>query len=160
MAEEILAPFVRQNTVVLTTYRRDGRPVGTPVHIAVDGNRAFIRTYDSAWKYKRIRNNPHVEIAPSTVSGKPTGPSIGARARVLSGDEWAEAGKALARKYPILHGLLIPRFHRLRGNKTIHFELTPVERAEHDPDWSVHDLEPRSIVPELDAAKSVATSRH
>lgn len=33
------APFVRQNTVLLTSYKRDGTPVGTPVHIAVDGDR-------------------------------------------------------------------------------------------------------------------------
>ncbi len=126
----VLEPFVRQNTVVLTTYRRDGTPVGTPVHIAVDGDRAFVRTYDSAGKYKRIRNNPTVAIAPSTVRGKPTGPAIHARARVLSGEEWAHAGKALARKYPILHGLLIPRLHRLRRNATIHVELTPIDRSE------------------------------
>jgi hypothetical protein len=48
MAEETFAPFIRQNTVVLTTYRRDSTSVATPVHIAVDGDRAFVRTYDTA----------------------------------------------------------------------------------------------------------------
>jgi PPOX class probable F420-dependent enzyme len=72
-----LEPFVRQKTVLLTTYRRDGTPVGTPVNIAVDGDRAFIRTFDTAWKLKRIRNNPEVQVAPSTVGGKPTGPATG-----------------------------------------------------------------------------------
>ena len=43
-ATAILEPFVRQPTVLLTTYRRNGTPVGTPVHIAVDGNRAVFRT--------------------------------------------------------------------------------------------------------------------
>src|SRR6266536_2245142 len=76
-------PFVHQRTVLLTTYRRDGTPVGTPMNIVVDGDRAFVRTFDTAWKLKRIRNNPTVGIAPSTVRGKPTGPTIGARARVL-----------------------------------------------------------------------------
>lgn len=47
-ASTVLAPFVRQKTVLLTTYRRDGTPVGTPVHIAVDGDRAFFRTWDRA----------------------------------------------------------------------------------------------------------------
>jgi uncharacterized protein len=122
-----LEPFVRQKTVLLTTYRRDGTPVGTPVNIAVDGDRAFVRTWDTAWKLKRIRNNPEVEVAPSTVRGNPTGPAIRARARVLSGDESAYAGRALARKYPILQGFLVPLFHRLRRNKTMHIELTPVD---------------------------------
>lgn len=121
-----LEPFVRQKTVLLTTYRRDGTPVGTPVHIVVEGDHAFIRTWDTAWKLKRIRNNPEVEIAPSTVLGKPTGPAIHARATVLSGAESVHAGQALARKYPFLHGFLIPLGHRLRGNKTIHIKLTPV----------------------------------
>ena len=122
-----LEPFVRQKTVLLTTYRRDGTPVGTPVNIAVDGDRAFIRTFDTAWKLKRIRNNPEVEIAPSTVGGKPTGPAIRAHARVLAGGESAYAGRAIARKYPILHGFLVPLFHRLRRNKTVHIELTPLD---------------------------------
>ena len=122
-----LEPFVRQRTVLLTTYRRDGTPVGTPVHIAVDGDRAFVRTWDTAWKLKRIRNDPEVEVAPSTALGKPTGPGIHARARVLGGAESAYAGRSLARKYPILHGLLVPLVHRLRGNETMHIELTPAE---------------------------------
>ncbi|MGH9856091.1 MAG: PPOX class F420-dependent oxidoreductase, partial [Blastocatellia bacterium] len=121
-SETITAPalelFVDQKTVLLTTYRRDGTPVGTPVNIVVDGARAFVRTWDTAWKLKRIRNNPEVEIAPSTFRGKPTGPAIRARARVLSGDESVYAGRLLARKYPILHGLLVPLVHRLRRNTT------------------------------------------
>ena len=121
-----LEPFVDQNTVLLTTYRRDGTGVGTPVHIAVDGDRAYIRTWDTAWKLRRIRNNPEVEVAPSTVGGRPTGPAIHARARVLDGAESKYAAELLARKYPILHGVLIPRLHRLRGNRTMHIELTPV----------------------------------
>jgi uncharacterized protein len=121
-----IEPFVDQNTVLLTTYRRDGTGVGTPVHIAVDGDRAFIRTWDTAWKLRRIRNNPEVEVAPSTVGGRPTGPAIRARARVLGGAEAKYAAEMLARKYPILHGVLIPRLHRLRGNRTMHIELTPV----------------------------------
>ncbi|MGH9855402.1 MAG: PPOX class F420-dependent oxidoreductase [Blastocatellia bacterium] len=121
-----LEPFVEQRTVLLTTYRRDGTPVGTPVNIVVDGARAFVRTWDTAWKLKRIRNNPEVEIAPSTFRGEPTGPAIRARARELSGDESVRAGRLLARKYPIMHGFLVPLVHRLRHNKTMHIELTPV----------------------------------
>lgn len=127
MTTPALEPFVRQKTVLLTTYRRDGTPVGTPVNIVVDGDRAYFRTWDTAWKLKRIRNNPEVEVAPSTFRGKPTGPAIRAHARVLSGDESAYAGRALARKYPIIQGFLVPLFHRLRRNRTMHVELTPLD---------------------------------
>jgi len=64
MVAPALEPFVRQRAVLLTTYRRDGRPVGTPVSIAVDEDRAFFRTWDTTGKFKRIRNNPEVEVAP------------------------------------------------------------------------------------------------
>jgi hypothetical protein len=69
---------------------------------------------------------PEVEIAPSTFRGRPTGPAIRARARVLSGAESAHAGQALARKHPIVHGLLVPLIHRLRGHKTMHIEVIPI----------------------------------
>lgn len=127
MATLTLEPFVRWWTVLLTTYRRDGRPVGTPVSIAVDGDRAFVRTWDTTGKFKRIRNNPEVEVAPFTVLGRPTGPAVRARARVLKGDESARAARLLVRKHPILHGLFVPAVHRLRGNTTVHMELTPVD---------------------------------
>ena len=121
-----LGRFSRQKTVLLTTYRRDGTPVGTPVNIAVDGDRAVVRTFDTAGKLKRIRRNPDVMIAPSTFRGTPTGPALRARARVLAGAESAHAGRLLARKHRLLQGLLVPLAHRLRGNRTVHLELTPI----------------------------------
>jgi uncharacterized protein len=118
--------FVHQRTVLLTTYRRDGTPVGTPVNIVVDGDRAFVRTFDTAWKLKRIQNNPTVEIAPSTARGQSTGPAICARARVLGSTESDHASHELNKKYPILHGVLVPLAHRLQGYHAIHIELTPL----------------------------------
>lgn len=129
-AEAALEPLVRQGTILLTTYRRDGTPVGTPVHVAVEGDRAFVRTWDTTWKLKRIRRNPEVEIRPSTLGGRPTGPAIRARARVLDGEESAHAGRMLARKYPVVHGHLIPLVHRLRGNETVHIELRRMDNGE------------------------------
>ena len=123
----LLESFVGQWAILLTTYKRDGTPIGTPVNIAVDGNRAFVRTFDTAWKLKRIHNNPEVEIAPSTWRGRPTGPAIRARARLLEGEESAYAGRLLVRKHPILHRILVPLVHRLRGNETVHIELRPLD---------------------------------
>lgn len=126
MAGEAFGRFAGQRNVLLTTYRRDGTPVGTPVHIAVEGagERAFVRTWDTAGKLKRIGHTPAVTVAPSTVRGRATGPALAARARVLEGEEAATAARELTRKYPLLHGVLIPRLHRLRGNRTVHVELT------------------------------------
>jgi PPOX class probable F420-dependent enzyme len=119
--------FASQQTALLTTYRRDGRSVGTAVHVAVDGDRAYFRTWNTTAKLKRIRNNAHVQLAPSTISGQATGPAVSACARVLDGEEARHAARLLGKKYPILHSWLIPLGHKLIGKRTIHIELTPTE---------------------------------
>jgi uncharacterized protein len=116
--------FTHKRNALLTTYKRDGTPVGTPVHIAVDGPVAYIRTFDPSGKLKRIRNNPDVELAPSTIRGRPTGPAMRARARILAGEESARAAAALAKKYPLLQGRFIPWYHRRKGLVTTQLELT------------------------------------
>jgi uncharacterized protein len=125
-AQSTFAPFIHQRTILLTSYRRDGTPVGTPVSIAVAGDRAYVRTWDIAWKVKRMRRNPVVAIAPSTWRGKVTGPAVSARARLLTGEEAAHAARLLRQKHPLLHGVLVPLMHRLRRNRTVHFALTPL----------------------------------
>lgn len=133
MQSRLLAPLARQQTILLTTHRRNGAPVGTPVHIAVAGDHAFIRTYDKAGKHKRLRRNPRVAIAPSTIRGVPTGAAIEATARELVGPEATIAARALSRKYPVLHGWLIPTFHRLRGYRTVHYRLDPLNAGYIEP---------------------------
>jgi PPOX class probable F420-dependent enzyme len=123
-----LVPFVEQKTVALTTYRRDGSPVTVPVSMAVDGDRAFIRTPERAGKVTRLRANPLVTVAPSDARGRLQGPAIQARARVLDGEEWRHAGRRLRAKHPLLHGVLVPAVHHLfrtRTGRTMHYELTP-----------------------------------
>ena len=118
-----LASLKDTKTVLLTTYKRDGTPVGTPVSIAFDGDRAFFRSYDKAWKTKRLRNNPNVEVAPATVKGTPTGPALEARASLLDSEQATVAAHALARRHRVLHGVMVPLMHRLRRYRTMHYEL-------------------------------------
>ncbi|SIN35224.1 PPOX class F420-dependent oxidoreductase [Micromonospora cremea] len=125
-----LTPFGAQKTVLLTTYRRDGRPVATPVSIAVAGDRAYVRSFEQAWKTRRIGNNPTVTVAASTARGVPTGPAVQATARRLTGPEYDAAARTLRRKYPLLHGVLVPLMHRLgrrRTGRTVHFAIVPAE---------------------------------
>jgi PPOX class probable F420-dependent enzyme len=131
-ASPALARFVRQKTVLVTTDRRDGRPVGTPVSLAVDGDHAYLRSFEQAGKTRRLRNNPRVEVAPSTARGRPTGPALQATARRLEGAEARRAARLLAAKHPVLHGLLVPLTHRLgraKTGKTVHLQLTPLDHG-------------------------------
>jgi uncharacterized protein len=111
--------------VLLTSYRRDGSPVGTPVSLAIQGDRGFIRSPGTAWKVKRIRRDPRVEIAPCTPRGRPTGPPLPATARRLDGDEAHHAARALRRRHPVLQGILVPLAHKLLRCGTAHYEIRP-----------------------------------
>lgn len=122
-----LEPFVRQWTVLLTTFKRDGTSVGTPVNLAVEGDLGYFRTYDKTWKTKRIRNNPSVEIAPSTIRGRPVGPAIQGTARLLTGEEELHARKVIGHKYPVFHRYLIPFVHRVARYRTMHYEVSLTE---------------------------------
>lgn len=117
-------PLEKQRTVVVTTYKRDGSAVPTPVNVLVDGEHAFFRTWSTSGKAKRLRRDPGVLIAPSTMRGKPTGPAIAASARLLGPVEEGEVKRGLARKHPIMHGVLVPFAHRIRHYTTVHYELT------------------------------------
>lgn len=121
---ETLDGLARQRTVLLTTYRKDGTPVGTPVNIVVRGDHAYFRTYDKAYKTKRMARNPQVEVAPSTYSGKATGPAVQGRVRLLSEEESKPVRRMLARKHRFQQGFAVPLFHRVKRYKTLHYELT------------------------------------
>jgi PPOX class probable F420-dependent enzyme len=121
-----LTELKQTKTVLLTTYKRDGTPVGTPVSIAFDGERAFFRTWNKAWKVVRLRNNPDVDVAPATLRGEPTGPAVHARVRLLDGADARVAARALARRHRLLQRWMVPITHRLMRWRTMHYELLPV----------------------------------
>jgi PPOX class probable F420-dependent enzyme len=130
-----LTPFVEQKTALLTTFRRDGTPVPTPLSVAVEGAHAYVRTYEKAGKTKRLRNNRHVELTASTTRGTPTGAPVPAEARRLDAVEDRHAARLLRRKHPLLHGILVPLLHRVGRAKTghtVHFELTPSPNLPRD----------------------------
>jgi PPOX class probable F420-dependent enzyme len=132
-----LVAFAEQKTAVLTTFRRNGTPVSTPLSVAVDGDRAFFRSYEKAGKTKRLRHDSRVELTPSTTRGKPLGPPIPAEARLLKGAEARHAARLLARKHPLLHGIVVPLGHRVgraKAGRTVHFELTPTGAGRRDED--------------------------
>jgi PPOX class probable F420-dependent enzyme len=127
-ASPALAPFVRQKTVRLTTYRKDGRPGASPVSVAVDGDRAFVRSFERSLKTRRLRRDPRAVLAPSTGRGRETGAGVPVRMRLLHGEEDRYAARLLRAKHPLLHGVVVPLSHRLgraRFGHTVHFELVP-----------------------------------
>ena len=69
---------------LLTTFRKSGEPVPTPVWFGIDDGRIYVRCEDDSGKAKRLRANPHVRVAPCNNRGRPYGPAVEARARLLT----------------------------------------------------------------------------
>jgi PPOX class probable F420-dependent enzyme len=97
---EAIPPAIRgQKYISLTTFRKNGAKIATPVWFGEDGDKLYVMTRSDMGKTKRIRNNPQVTIAPCTMRGKVIGPEFAASARILPLEEHARARQAINRKY-------------------------------------------------------------
>jgi len=94
-----VAAVARAKCLALTTFKRDGTPVVTPIWFNVIDGKLLVTTPASSWKAKRVANNPKVTFATCTQRGKVTGPTFTGSARVLPKDELAPVLKAKRRRY-------------------------------------------------------------
>jgi PPOX class probable F420-dependent enzyme len=91
----------RSRYVSLTTFRKGGTPVATPVWAVADGGELYVWTRTDSWKVKRIRNNGRVTVTACDVRGRtePGAPVLEGTARLLDGAGLTRVRKLMARKY-------------------------------------------------------------
>ena len=92
----------REPFVALTTFRRTGVGVTTPVWIAPDGDALVVTTEARVGKVKRLRNDARVTLQPCSRFGKvaPDAPLVHGTAEILGLDRLHPAATtALRRKY-------------------------------------------------------------
>ncbi|MGW1816209.1 PPOX class F420-dependent oxidoreductase [Streptomyces sp. NPDC002125] len=96
-----LQDFARSEYVSLTTYRKDGTPVATPVWAAADDGVLYVWTRSDSWKVKRLRNDSRVLVTVCDVRGRIAegAPSAEGTARLLDAAGTSAVRKVLARKY-------------------------------------------------------------
>lgn len=119
--------------VRLTTFRKDGTPVGTPVWVAPDGDRIVVWTNAGAGKVKRIRRNPDVALQICDGRGRPTGQEVLAgSARILDAEGTQRVRDVVANKYGIIGKLAIRGHKLLRGaDASVGIAIAP--KAAGDP---------------------------
>ena len=79
------------HTTILTSFRRNGVGVSSPVGTVASQGKLYFMTASDTWKVKRLANNPQVTVAPGTYTGKILGPAIEGTARRLFGEELKRA---------------------------------------------------------------------
>jgi uncharacterized protein len=90
----------------LTTYRRDGSPVSTPVWFVADRGRLLVWTSAGSWKARRLRCDARVRIAACDFRGNVHGSEWHATARFLPAHEGPRVQRLLRKKYPVARRLL------------------------------------------------------
>jgi len=102
----------REQCIALTTFRKTGQAVTTPVWFVQSLGTIYVETHGDAGKLKRLRHTARVTLAPCTYSGKVTGAVTAGMARILTEPgECTVASTALAKKY----GFMRPLFHFVRN---------------------------------------------
>jgi PPOX class probable F420-dependent enzyme len=85
--------------LLLTTYRKDGRGVPTPLWVVPDGAGLMVWTPAGTGKVKRIRNNRRVTVQACDFRGNPSGEPVDAHARIGDSADRRRVGAAITRKY-------------------------------------------------------------
>ncbi|HEY9417080.1 MAG TPA: PPOX class F420-dependent oxidoreductase [Pseudonocardia sp.] len=111
--------------LLVTTFRRDGRAVPTPVWMARDGESLVVWTVSDSGKVKRIRNSGTVKLAPCSMRGEPQGDEVGGHAVLLDPDGTEQARKLIAVKYGLIGRITMLGSRLRRGSDgTVGIRLT------------------------------------
>jgi PPOX class probable F420-dependent enzyme len=104
--------------ISLTTYRKDGTPVATPVWLAREGSTVRVVTDPASGKAKRLRNNARVLVSPCDARGRVEPEAISVAGSVAFQDDAdTQATMALiTRKYGLM-GRIMTRMNERRARK-------------------------------------------
>ena len=121
-AEEL----ARSPYMLLTTYRRDGTGVPTPLWCAVEGGVLYGSTQAETGKVKRLRRDGTATVAPCTNRGTPTGAAYAAHAEVLSGEAGHHAHGLIEKRFRLAKPLYLVSRLGLRLWPGRHYEVVGV----------------------------------
>ncbi|MEU6072339.1 PPOX class F420-dependent oxidoreductase [Micromonospora sp. NPDC047074] len=101
--------------ILLTTFRKDGRAVPTPVWAVRDGDALAVWSAADAGKVKRIRRSGDVTVAPCDVRGRPHGEAVAAHATLYDAADTRRVRELLKQKYRLLGRLTLLGSRLRRG---------------------------------------------
>ncbi|WP_128382426.1 MULTISPECIES: PPOX class F420-dependent oxidoreductase [Streptomyces] len=112
--------------LLVTSYRRNGTPVATPVWVVRDGDALGVWTAADSWKVKRIRARADVLVGPCDLRGNSTGDQVPATAEICDAATTARYRQLIARKYGIIGRLSLLGSRLRRGEAgTLGIRVTP-----------------------------------
>ena len=118
MDDTLLEQLGAGKYMLVTSYRKNGTPVATPVWVVRDGDTLGVQTQADSWKVKRIQARGDILVGPCDLRGNPTGGPVPATAEITDAATSARYRTLIARKYGILGRLMILNSRLRRGGDT------------------------------------------
>jgi PPOX class probable F420-dependent enzyme len=115
--------FEGRQYTALTTYRKNGTPVVTPVWFVKLDGKLIVWTAKDSGKAKRLRNNPCVTLGPSNHSGKLLGSVVEGTARFVPESEHPALKEAFQKKYGLLEKLFAAIW-KIQGHQHTYIEIS------------------------------------
>jgi PPOX class probable F420-dependent enzyme len=116
-------PLIQRRYVSLSTFRRDGTPVATPVWLVAWEDGIAVWTGAGTGKVKRLRRNRSVTVAPCTFRGRLLGDPVPGQARRLTAEDNSRIMSLIIKKYR-LQGWLTTMRARRRPGSTVSYAVT------------------------------------
>ena len=121
--------LARAKYISVTTYRRDGTPVATPVWVVAEGGYLQVITARDSGKVKRLRNNAEVAIAPCDVLGELQGDPVPGTAAIIEDPALVERVERLIGGRYALLGRLFIWWSRVRKRESVVLALDVPDSA-------------------------------
>jgi uncharacterized protein len=109
-SDSVFAALGDESFLSLTTFRKSGERVSSPMWVARDGDALIMFTPEASGKVKRLRNSPRVELRPCDRMGrvKEGVEPVAGIAEVLTDEDTLErATGMIRRKYGLMYQVIM-----------------------------------------------------
>ena len=118
MSEDKLSQLTKFKYINIETFRKNGAGVKTPIWFIVYQGLIYFRTDARSGKVKRIRNNPHVRIAPCDIRGNLKGSWFDGKVNFADSAELSMVYSMIDKKYGFVT-TLIRIFNKIRNTNPV-----------------------------------------
>jgi len=118
MSADNLSDLSKFKYITIETFRKNGAGVRTPIWFIIYQGLIYFRTDVNSGKAKRIRNNPHVRIAPCDIRGNLKGNWFDGKVKFADLAESSITHSMIDKKYGFIT-TLIRIFNKIRRTNPV-----------------------------------------
>jgi uncharacterized protein len=118
LSEDKLSQLSNFKYIDIETYRKNGTAVRTPIWFIIYQGLIYFRSDAKSGKVKRIRNNPHVRIAPCDIRGNVKGNWFDGKVKFADSAESSIVYSMIDKKYGFV-ATLVRIFNKIRHTNPV-----------------------------------------